>query len=97
MNTDAIFEAISQAAKAMALDCKVAEKIEQIKSVAEQRCGNCRLWMTSRCAPEKEHGQFKSMNSPGCNSLAPSSSSLQLHEQYTTELEALLVETKGDK
>lgn len=86
MNTDAIFDAVAQAARTMALDYKIAEKKEQIASVTECRCGNCALWMTSRCKPEKRHGQFKCMNSWGCGDFRLSSGSLRLQDQFTLEL-----------
>jgi hypothetical protein len=43
------------------------QKLRQIASLHEKRCGNCWRWMKSSCVPEKKHGQFKSCNSYACD------------------------------
>ena len=60
-------------------------KQRKIKSLQEHRCGNCQYWMKSSCIPEKEHKQFKTMNSPGCDLFQLSESSKYLLREIESE------------
>lgn len=42
------------------------DEVARLTVACSPKCGNCRLWMTSDCAPEKLHGQFKSVSSAPC-------------------------------
>ncbi len=66
MNVDAIFDAVGRHAAYVVRTDKRGRKAAQLRSVQEKRCGNCYHWMKRSCTPEKQHGQFKSMNSLAC-------------------------------
>jgi hypothetical protein len=89
---DAIFDAVAIAGKISAMEYKVREKREQLKEVAARKCGNCGAWMTSYCKPEKERGQFKSMNSIACSAFGTTPSLEREIERYRTELGELIAE-----
>ena len=66
MNVDRIFDAVGKASVYVIACDKINEKRKQLSDVQARRCGNCYHWMKSSCAPEKQHGQFKSSISYAC-------------------------------
>ncbi len=89
MDANAIFDAFGEYAKKEMTRWKREQKMTQIRSVESRRCGNCDHWMKSSCKPEKEHGQFKSMNSPGCGDFIIDYGSKQLIDKFKDELERM--------
>jgi hypothetical protein len=71
------------------LQDEVNRKQAQIRSVNERRCGNCGHWMKTSCAPEKQHKQFKSINSVACGAFALDAGSRRLNDQFAVELQEL--------
>lgn len=83
---EAIFDAFAKLGRLTALAQRRRDKLDQIRSVTERRCGNCRLWMTSDCVPEKQHKQFKSMNSMACGAFSTDAGSARLLVKFREEL-----------
>jgi hypothetical protein len=86
---DAIFDAFAHMSTTSIMQQKINEKKEQINSVNEKRCGNCDHWMKSTCKPEKEHKQFKNMNSMACRDFSIGYSSEILDKKFKEELKDL--------
>ena len=80
--------AIAASDKVMRWD-QISKKKQQIRECASRSCGNCHYWMKSGCTPEKKHGQFKSIGSPGCSGFTLSQSSMRLSEEFARELAEL--------
>jgi len=89
MNVAGIFDAFMKASDIVALRDQALRKQEQIDSVRSRLCGNCAHWMKTTCAPEKVHGQFKSMASPACAAFAQCVSSRDLEDKFRGELERI--------
>lgn len=81
-----MFDALSKLAQLSIIQHQYNEKVVQIKSVGEKRCGNCDHWMKSSCMPEKKYGQFKSMNSVSCIDFVLNAGSIVLKAKFTEEL-----------
>ena len=95
-----IFDAAIRAGEIAGLERQIAEKKEQIRSVTEQRCGNCFHWMKTTCKPEKQGKRFCSTNSPACNDFSPdqllSIKFAAKFRQELAELEGKLVDKKKE-
>lgn len=63
---DAIFDAFGRAVELMAQQDKIRAKRREVFDAEQKRCGSCWHWMKSSCKPEKEHRQFKHINSFPC-------------------------------
>ena len=70
----------------MLLTSQVASKRKQLSEMMDRRCGNCSRWMKSTCKPEKERGQFKSINSFACQDFS------QVEHTFAGEIEAEIVD-----
>jgi hypothetical protein len=60
-------------------ELEIRRKLRDLEKV---RCGECSLWMTSGCKPEKVHGHFKSGESFPCEDF-------KMKEYYRKEMEKL--------
>jgi hypothetical protein len=81
-----IFGAFGKLSELTGLVDQCSRKQVQIRSVNERRCGNCDHWMKTSCVPEKQHKQFKSMNSPACGAFTLDGGSKRLNDQFSVEL-----------
>ncbi len=61
-----IFDAVIAYEKASQIKYVIKEKEDHIRELEKKLCGHCCLWMTTECKPEKEYGQFKSINTIAC-------------------------------
>lgn len=82
--TDRIFDSFMEVSKLVCLEDKKRQVKQQLSSVTARRCGNCCHWMRNSCIPEKEHKQFKSINSEACSGFRSESEDLIL--KYASEL-----------
>ena len=67
MDAVGIFDAMNRASRLMHAECDRRQLQRDIIEAERQSCGNCWKWMKNECKPEKEHGQFKSCESSGCD------------------------------
>jgi|SRR5581483_743036 len=86
MDVNAVFDAFGTFADVVHLSDDRQAKQAQIRDVNARRCGNCDHWMKTTCAPEKQHGQFKSNYSTACVAFALSPGSKRSNEQFVIEL-----------
>ena len=86
---DAIFDAVIAVTAEVHKADAIHKKEQQIASVLAARCGNCDHWMKTSCKPEKERGEFKSMNSVACPDFRLGFSSQMLAEDFRKELREL--------
>jgi hypothetical protein len=71
------------------LESKINQKMQQVLNATRRECGNCGLWMTRYCRPEKERGRFKSMGSMACPDFALSSGAQRTRDRFLDELDGL--------
>ena len=91
MDINAIFDALGKTSQLLQIKDQYQDKLKQIESVQSERCGNCDHWMKSSCVPEKEFGQFKSMNSLACKLFILAHSSKYMIEEFTKDLHEIKV------
>ena len=84
-----IFDALGKASVRVIREDQIAQKKAQTANLKARRCGNCALWMTSGCLPEKRSGRIRSMNDAACNhlELTPNKYLLDIFERELAELE----------
>lgn len=86
MDALGIFDAMNRASRRMQAEVRRRELQQDIAESKSKTCGNCDHWMKCTCKPEKDHGQFKSCGSCGCNDF----SRTEWEESRIRELEAEL-------
>lgn len=88
-NVDSIFNAAARVGNHFWTWDSIRAKKKQIADCRATLCGNCDHWMKSTCVPEKQHGEFKSMNSKGCEIFKPNDYVIPLAEKAEAELAAI--------
>jgi len=79
---DRVLEA---AGKAIAAEVELNE-IQEKLSHTGRKCGNCSLWMTSGCRPERESKKIRSMGMAACDLFAESTSSREFRVKWEGKL-----------
>jgi len=85
-NADRIFDAFDELSRLVHLKEKRRRKLIEVREIEASVCGHCNFWMARECKPEKEHGDFKSMNSIACADFQGDEFSKRLGVQRRTEL-----------
>ena len=90
MAAETIIDGLLAADSEMQRQRTIREKERQLFQNT-RRCGSCELWMTAKCLPERQHGQFKSCDDSACELFQLS----YLGGKRQQELEAELVQLRN--
>ena len=94
ITAEMIFDGVTKASVYVMAVHQRDEKQKQLYAVQAKRCGNCALWMTRGCTPEKTSGKLMSSNAPACG-LFDLSDIGGLAKKFTEELAVLNARVKA--
>lgn len=83
---DQIFDGVMAFSTAVHKADKRRNLVNEIAELKQPRCGHCSYWMKTSCKPEKQHGQFKSMDSWGCKGFERNHFTVQIIAKREAEL-----------